>query len=214
MDPALSQQLPHPHHLVWAQHIGALFYQLCREPRAAQELADTMVAAAAEQGIQIGAETGLFILGWVLTQAGQGEAGIAQIRQSITAYRAVVGVSGLPRWLALLAEAYGSLGQVATGLTALAEAQALVDRTQAHFFAAEIVRLKGEFLLRDGSTAQEDEAEACFRRALDIARRQQAKSLELRAAMSVSRLWQQQGKGTATRGLPAQAHAGVTRWLW
>jgi predicted ATPase len=207
---AVAQQLPHPHHLVWAQHIGALFYQLCREPQTAQALANTMVAAAAEQGIQIGAETGRFVQGWALTQAGQGEAGIAQMRQSITAHRAMAGSSGLPWWLALLAEVYGALGQVAAGLTVLAEAQALVDRMQAHFFAAEIARLTGEFLLRDGSTAQEYEAETCFRRALDLARRQQAKSLELRAAMSVSRLWQQQGKRTAARGLLAPVYGWFT----
>jgi tetratricopeptide (TPR) repeat protein len=231
---AVAQQLPHPYHLVWAQHIGALFYQLCREPRAAQELANTMVAAAAEQGIQIGAETGLFVQGWALTQEGQyqflnisfmlsgfvqgwaltqegqGEAGTAQMRQSITAHRAVAGASGLPWWLALLAEAYASLGQVAAGLTVLAEAQALVDSMQAHFFAAEIARLTGEFLLRDGSTTQECEAETCFRRALGIARRQQAKSLELRAAMSMSRLWQQQGKRTAARCLLAPIYGWFT----
>jgi class 3 adenylate cyclase/DNA-binding winged helix-turn-helix (wHTH) protein/predicted ATPase len=206
---AVAQQLPHPHHLVWAQHIGALFYQLCREPRAAQALANSMVAAAAEQGIQ-GVETGLFVQGWALAQAGQGEAGIAQMRQSITMYRAVVGASGLPRWLALLAEAYVALGQVAAGLTVLAEAQALVDSMQAHFFAAEISRLTGEFLLRDGSTAQEGEAETCLRRALDIARRQQAKSLELRAAISLARLWHQQGKRVTARELLAPVYGWFT----
>jgi predicted ATPase len=132
------------------------------------------------------------------------------MRQSITAHRPLAGVSGLPWWLALLAEAYGSLGQVAAGLTVLAEAQALVDSMQAHFFAAEIARLTGEFLLRDCSTTQECEAETCFRRALDIARRQQAKSLELRAAMSMSRLWQQQGKRTAARCLLAPIYGWFT----
>src|SRR5439155_4778142 len=113
-------------------------------------------------------------------------------------------------YLALLAEVYGKAGQAEEGLAALAEALTVVDKTGERFYAAELYRLKGELSLQSGvrgpesqnpntqhptpSTHAEAEAEACFLKAIEIARRQSAKSLELRAVMSLSRLWQQQGK--------------------
>jgi hypothetical protein len=112
--------------------------------------------------------------------------------------------------LVLLAEAYGKGGQVEEGLVALAEALAVVDKSGERFYEAELYRLKGELTLQSSvqslessvpspqhpipSTQAEAEAEACFHKAIDIARKQQAKSLELRAVMSLSQLWQQQGK--------------------
>jgi predicted ATPase len=115
-------------------------------------------------------------------------------------------------FLALLAEAYGVAGQTEEGLTVLAEALTVVDRTGERFYEAELYRLKGELTLQSSIESLEfrvKEAAACFQKAIDIARQQQAKSLELRAVMSLSRLWQQQGK-------KAEAHellAGVYGWF-
>src|SRR5919108_1565370 len=106
-----------------------------------------------------------------------------------------------PHFLALLAEASGLLGQPAGGLAALEEALTLVEKTGERYYEAELHRQRGELLLlheAKSHTAQgsrdQHEAETCFQHALDVARQQQAKSLELRAAISLSRLWQRQGK--------------------
>ena len=102
-----------------------------------------------------------------------------------------------PYWLALLAEIYGKMGQSEEGLATLAEASAMVRRNGEKWYEAELYRLQGTLTLQSpvqGPKSQVEEAEACFLKAIEIARRQQAKSLELRAVMSLSRLWQQQGK--------------------
>jgi predicted ATPase len=103
----------------------------------------------------------------------------------------------------LLAEVYAHLGHTENGLQALAEAHTLVEQHEERWWEAEISRLRGVLLLQQTGTSQA-EAEAWLQRALDVARRQEAKALELRAAMSLSRLWQQQGK---QQGKQADARA-------
>jgi predicted ATPase len=93
----------------------------------------------------------------------------------------------------LLAETYGNIGQCEDGLTKLAEALALMEKTGDRFYEAEIHRLKGHLLLQQ-SPENAAEAETCFHQAISVARSQQAKSLELRAATSLAKLWQIQGK--------------------
>src|SRR5205807_5675913 len=101
-------------------------------------------------------------------------------------------------FLALLAEAYGTMGQPEAGLTVLTEALTHVDKTGERWCEPELYRLKGELLLQQSSDNQV-EVEACFHKARDIARSQQAKSFELRTATSLARLWQQQGKRDEAR---------------
>jgi predicted ATPase len=113
-----------------------------------------------------------------------------------------------PYFLVLLAEAYGNVGQVNEGLGLLTEASAVVDKGE-RFWEAELYRLQGELLLQQ-ATGSGDETETCFRQALDVARHQQAKSLELRAAISLSRLWQRQGKRAEARQLLAEIYAWFT----
>jgi predicted ATPase len=108
-----------------------------------------------------------------------------------------------------LAEAYGGIGQSEEGLNVLAEALAAVEKTGGRFYEAELYRLKGE-LLRRQAFPDEDQAETRFRQALDVARRQQAKSLELRAAMSLSRLWHEQGKCAEARQLLGDIYGWFT----
>ena len=124
--------------------------------------------------------------------------------------------AGLPRYYALLAEAYKSVGQITAGLTALTEAFSQQHSERAD--AAELLRLQGELLLaQDGGYHPATgagrillKAEVCFQQALDTARSQQAKMLELRAAVSLSRLWQQQGKRQEARQLLAEVYAWFT----
>src|SRR5207245_10566452 len=101
------------------------------------------------------------------------------------------------------------LGHTADGLQALAEAHTLMEQHEERCWEAEICRLRGVLLLRQPETPQA-EAEACFQRALDVARRQEAKSLELRAAMSLGRLWQQQGKRAEAHELLAPVYGWFT----
>jgi predicted ATPase len=115
---------------------------------------------------------------------------------------------GFPPYLPLLVEAYEKLAQTEAGLITLAEALATAHRTGELWWEAELYRLKGELLPRQASPTEE--IEACFRQALDIARQQQAKSLELRAVMSLARLWQQQGKQAETRELLAPIYGWFT----
>jgi predicted ATPase len=123
-----------------------------------------------------------------------------------------------PYYLALLAEAYGQGGQAEAGLAVLAEALAAVEKTGERWCEAELYRLKGELLLQSGgqvresgvSNPQSETAEICFHQALELARRQQAKSWELRAAVSLSRLWQRQGKRAEAHALLAPIYGWFT----
>src|SRR5262249_35745072 len=140
---------------------------------------------------------------------GQRAAGLAQMQQGLAAVRATGTVAGMPGHLAQLAEAYGQVGQVDEGMHLLVEALALVDTTGERQTEAELHRLHGELLLRQ-AVPEAQAAEACFQRALDVARRQQAKWWELRAAMSLARLWQCQGKRTEARELLAEIYGWFT----
>jgi predicted ATPase len=124
---------------------------------------------------------------------GQGEEGMAQVRQEIVAYRATGTTLAVPYFYSLLAEVCDHLGHLEDGLQALAEAHTLVEQREDRWWEAEVCRLRGVLLLRQTKTPQA-ETEVWLQRALDVARRQEAKALELRAAMSLARLWQQQGK--------------------
>jgi predicted ATPase len=135
--------------------------------------------------------------------------GIEQIHQGLTAYRATGAEIARPYYLALLAEAYGTMGQPEAGLTVLTEALTQADKAGERWWEPELYRLKGEFLLQLSSDNQA-EVETCFHHALDIARSQQAKSLELRAVMSLSRLWQSQGKRQEAYDLLAPVYGWFT----
>jgi len=152
---------------------------------------------SAEQGFPDYLELGTIERSWALIEQGQGEEGIARIRKGIAAWQATGAEQRRPYHLGLLAEAYEKVGQGEEGLTVLTEALAAVDKTGERFYEAELYRLQGELTLQSRAQSQEakvKETEEWFHKATAIARRQSAKSLELRAVMSLSRLWQQRGK--------------------
>jgi predicted ATPase len=169
------------------------------------EQAEATVALSIEQGFPFWAAAGTILRGWALAIQGQGEVGMAQVRQGIAAYRATGAALLVPYYCTVLADVAAHLGHTDGGLQALAEAHTLMEQHDERWWEAEICRLRGVLLLRQPGTPQA-EAETWFQRALDVARRQQAKSLELRAAMSLSRLWQQQGKQTEARELLAPVY--------
>jgi predicted ATPase len=140
---------------------------------------------------------------------GQGEEGMAQGRQGIAAWRATGAALYVPYLCTMLAEVCDHLGRTEDGLQALAEAHTLVEQHDERWWEAEVCRLRGVLLLRQQETPQA-ETEARLQRALDVARHQEAKSLELRAAMSLSRLWQQQGQQAEARALLAEVYGWFT----
>ena len=163
--------------------------------------------------------------GWALVAQGQEDEGLDQMRQSLLAYEATGAAIWRPYYVALLAEGYGQVGAADEGLQILAEALAAVQQTGERVWEAELHRLKGTLVLQvqhqspvpadnllypRGHTPQMAEAEACFQQALAVARHQQAKSLELRAAMSLAQLWQQQGKRAEARALLTPIYGGFT----
>ena len=198
----------HPLSLAQALSWTAWLHQLRREPQAAQERAEKVMALCSEQRFPYFLAWGTILQGWALAAQGQGGAGIAQMRQGLAAHRATGAEEHRPFFLALLAEAHGRAGQVEEGLSVLTEALAAVNKTGERVYEAELYRLKGE-LLQKQATAM-GAVEECFRQAVSVARQQSAKSLELRAVMSLSRLLKAQGQTTEARQMLTEIYAWFT----
>jgi tetratricopeptide (TPR) repeat protein len=204
---ALAEELGHPFSLAFTLRQTVGLHQLRREAYEVLTRTQRLLTLATEHGFAQMVASGTHDRGWALAMQGHVAEGIALIRQGYAAFRATGGERGA--LLALLAEALGKAGEAEEGLRMLAEGLALVEQHGERVHEAELYRLKGELLLalfRDNDTA----AHACFQQALHVARRQQAKSLELRAAMSLGRLWQQQGKRDAARQLLAEVYGWFT----
>ena len=206
---ALAHELSHPFSLAFARCWAAFVSQFRRDVPAVHEHAEAAVALSTEQGFPLWAALGTSLRGWALAMQGQGEEGMAQVRQGIAAWRATGAALLVPYFCTVLADVCAHLGHPEDGLQALAEAHTLVEQHEERYWEAEVCRLRGVLLLRQPGTPQA-EAEAWLQRALDVARRQEAKSLELRAAMSLSRLWQQQGKRAEARALLAPIYGWFT----
>jgi class 3 adenylate cyclase/predicted ATPase len=206
---ALAHALSHPYSLAFAQSMAAWVSQLRRDVPAVHEHAEAAVVLATTQGFPLWVASGTTLRGWALAMQGQGEAGMAQIRQGIAARRADRGALHIPYYCTMLADVCDHLGYLANGLQALAEAHTLVEQHEDRWWEAEVCRLQGVLLLRQPETPQA-EAETWLQRALDVARRQEAKSLELRAAMSLARLWQQQGQRAEAHALLAPVYGWFT----
>jgi predicted ATPase len=189
----LARQLAHPYSLGFALTFAAWLHQWRREPPAVLEHVTASMALAQAHAFPLLFAHGMTLQGWALAAQGQGEAGSEHMRRGLAAYRATGTGVAQPYLLTLLAEACRQQGKIAAGLAALAEALALVERHGERWWQAEIYRLRGELLLQ-GREPDVSQAEASLQHALEVARQQQARSLALRAAMSLSRLWLQQEK--------------------
>jgi predicted ATPase len=204
-----ARELAHPFSLANALEFASYLHQLRREGRQTQAHAEALLALAREQGFAARATKAQIARGWALAAQGCGAEGVALIRQGLDAERATGAAKGRAYYLALLAEGYATAGDAEAGLRAVADALEAMQHTGERHHAAELHRLKGELRLTR-STEPHAKAEACFQQALDIACRQQAKSLELRAAMSLARLWQCQGKRNEARQLLAPVYDWFT----
>jgi predicted ATPase len=224
---AVAAGLSLPFSLAQALGFAAAFHSFRREWQIARERAEAVITLSTEQGFPFWLAQGTIVRGMALVEQEQMEEGIAQTQQGLAAFRAMgaelVRTAHLPR----LAAAYAKVGQVEEGLRVVAEALAAVDQTGERFSEAELYRLKGQLTLQKfqasgskfqvtnpqhpaPSTQAEVEAEACFFKAIEIARRQSAKSWKLRAVMSLSRLWQRQGKKDEARRMLAEIYGWFT----
>jgi predicted ATPase len=206
---ALAQTLDHPISLALAQQFVAYLHHRRRDALAVQALAEALLTLATAQGFPLYVGIGTWLRGWALAMQGQSTAGLAQIHQGMAASLATGQTLLRPRCLILLAEAAGHASQIAEGLHWLAEALTALEASGQGGMLTEVYRLQGELLLRQ-ATPDASQAEACFQQTLAVARRLQAGSWELRAAMSLSRLWQQQGKRDAARELLAPVYDWFT----
>jgi predicted ATPase len=205
----LAQQSAHPFSLGFTLCWAAVFHQFRREGRATQERAEAAMSLAMEQGFSLWVAYSSILRAWVLAHQGQAQEGIDQLHHGMMAWRATGAEIFRPYWLALLAEAHNVIGQPETGLAVLTEALTLVDTTDERWYESELHRLKGALLLQQSSD-NHAEAETCFHHALAIARNQDAKSFELRAATSLAKLWHQQGKRQEAHDLLAPVYHWFT----
>ena len=209
---AQAQAFAYPYSLAMAQNWMIYVHYRRREVPAVQAQAEALLSLATAQQFPLYVGHVTYWQGWALAIQGQGERGIVQLRQGMADVLATGQTLGRPLCLVLLAEAMEHTGQVDEGLRVMAEALVAIEASGRYELLAEAYRLQGALLLRQ-AVSDANQAEACFQQALAIARRQQAKSWELRAAMSLSHLWQQQGKhAEATRSWP-RSTAGSPRAL-
>jgi predicted ATPase len=205
----LAQEFEPPQSQGLVHHLAAYLHHRRRELSAVQAHADAVLTLATAQGVPLDVGLANHLRGWALAMQGQREAGMAQMHQGLAGILAIGQALVKPICLVRMAEAIGHTGHVDHGLRLLAEAVAAFEASGRGDMLTEAYRLQGEFLLRQAApdTVQ---AEACFQQALTIARRQQAKSWELRAALSLARLWQQRGQREEARALLASIYGWFT----
>jgi len=223
----LARGSSQPADLAFALTLGSVFHRYLREMPLAEERAEEVIALANEHGFPYWLAFGTMMRGWALFERGQREEGIAQKRRGLAAYRTTGSEVGAPQHIAALAEMYGRAGQSEAGLDLLTEALELVRKNDNHYDEAECYRLKGQLTLQkfriSGATpgqgpdsrfeidpTQAGVVEGCFQQAIEIARQQEAKMPELRATISLCRLWQLQGKPEQARQMLRQIYGWFT----
>ncbi|MDX2029616.1 MAG: protein kinase [Blastocatellia bacterium] len=200
----LSREVRHAQSQAQALAGSALLHQYRREPQPARELAEAAITLASEQGLALWLGWGTILRGWAMLEQGQTADGLERIRRGIDGSRQ----TGSGMWqtylLCLLADASARAGKIDDGLALLARIPALIESSRERFWEAEIHRVRGELLRQAGADARE--YETCFRLALDLAREQGARSLELRAALSLAKA--RGGSGDALAALDE-----IYRWF-
>jgi predicted ATPase/DNA-binding winged helix-turn-helix (wHTH) protein len=205
---ALARALDHPFSVSYACHLASGLHQWRREYQIVQELEDEALARDEEHGFGLLLTAGVIQRGWLLAERGQGEEGLAQMRDGLARHREIGAAVLVPPYLALVAEVHKKLGRPAEGLSAVTEALTVARQCGQHYWEAELHRLAGVLTLQTGQAATGD-AESHLLQAIAIARRQRARWFELRASASLSRLW-------ADKGNVKEAHAllsGVYGWF-
>lgn len=196
----LAEVLGYPYSLAYVLACAAMLHQFRREVQHAQERATADLVCATEHGFALWGAAGMIFQGWALAVQAQGPTGEARLRQGLEAWQGT-GADLLRSYhLAVLAEVYINARQPEVARSVLTEAVSAVETTAERFYEAELYRLQGQILLQQ-CVLDRQQAEQCVQQARRIAQRQHVTALELRASMSLGRLWQQQGKAHAARQL-------------
>jgi predicted ATPase len=204
---AFARELNHPFSLGYALVMGGGAHACRRDPQTFQRYAEEAIRLSMEGGFFLLQAWATWNLGWALSQRGEVEEGIAQMRQGLDGWRSMGMEAAAPFFLAWTAEAYGKTGRAEKGLAVAQEALNLIERTGERAWEAEAYWVKGELLQ---SSSRLSEAEASFRQAIEVARHQEAKSWELRATLSLSRLLQKEGRSEEARQLLSEIYAWFT----
>jgi predicted ATPase len=206
---AVAQRVAIP--LSVAQGMGMLtnLFQMRRDIVAAQEWAARTIAFSTEYGFLYWSSLGAMVEGWILGHQRQVDQGVARLRQGLDRNFATGAKVGCSWFLVMLAELYQISGQWDQGLQAVTQALAHAESTDERYYEAEAYRLNGELLTAQHGIAAADAAEACFRRAIDVARQQSAKAWELRASTSLARLWREQHRVAEAQHLLT----GIYEWF-
>jgi class 3 adenylate cyclase/predicted ATPase len=204
---ARARELGHVLTMAHALHHDCLFHQLARDGQAVRPQAEALIALADEHGLPFWQALGRIFRGWALVEAGQETRGADDLRAGLAAYRATAGTLYLPYALALWAEVCRSRGEFAEGLVAIAEARRLIAATGVRGFKPDVARVEGEL---HGGNGDMDAASDCLQRALAVARRQQARLPELRAAVSLGSLWRERGRRDDAYNLVSPLYAWFT----
>jgi predicted ATPase len=203
---SLARELAHPFSITIALWALGMLHQLRREPDATAETGETLIAHCQEKGFPPFIPVGRMFRAGALAEAGEVAEGIVEMREGIAGVRASGTEYTLPMFFAVLGEMCGDGGRIDEGLSALEEGLAMAEKNQDRFSLPEFHRIRGELLLSRSARDKAD-AEACFESALEIARGQGARLLELRAAVSLARLWAENSRPAAARDLLAPLHA-------
>jgi DNA-binding winged helix-turn-helix (wHTH) protein/predicted ATPase len=204
----LARDLSEPHVVAHTLYFVAIVHLLRREVRLAQELAKASMDVSSEHGLVLYQASATVVLGWALSEQGMEEEGIEQMRQGLSAHQATGTEMARPLFLCLLGEALGKAHQIEEGLDLLEEGLSLIHRKGERCYLPELYRIKGELLLMRNADASE--VEACFHESIKIAQQQKAKTYELRARMSLSRLFQKQNKHQEARNVVAEIYDSFT----
>jgi class 3 adenylate cyclase/predicted ATPase len=202
-----ARRLADPPSLAWSLALGSALLSLVGDDAGLGMLADQRVAVAMQEGMPVWRAQGAIYRGWVKAKNGDVTEGISLLRGGLTAYRATGAGVGIPLFAALLARACEIAGQTEEASTLLDESLLIVEKTGERRLAAELNRHKGDLLLRQGHPGA---AEKLFRKALSIAGEQEAKLWELRASVSLTRLYREQGRRAEARDLLAPVYAWFT----
>lgn len=204
-----ARELSHPLSLAYALNHAARLHLHRREPHIAQQLVESGNALCEEHGLAFWLAVGTFERGWALCEQGQTEPGVQEMQRGLAAFKACGTIHAPPHYLGRLAVAFGQRGDAKRAVTTLDEAITAVQETDERLYEPELYRLRGEWLLKQSGHGGE-EVEVAFRRALEVSRRQSAQSWQLRAAMSLSRLWKHREKRAEARALVGEAYSWFT----
>jgi predicted ATPase len=204
---AEAQRLAHPPSLALGLGIGAILLLVVGDEVVSDEWVDELVAVATEQGFPQWRAWGAIYGGWVTVKNGDVAGGISLLRSSLSAYAAIGAKAWTPYSVALLARACAFAGRIEEAVTLLDDALQITERTGERWFAAELNRHKGELLLRQTHT---EAAEQLYRKALSIAKEQEAKLWEFRATASLARLRRDQDRRAEAHELLAPVYGWFT----